>query len=102
VSVIAPSPDLQITLSNDHGISISATPSRNSDKTYNYMLCTKDTTPGPYPVIEGSNGGTGIVVPWTMTITNQTAKTIRSITALLQTGPQGSSIYSTGCPGAPW
>jgi hypothetical protein len=61
-------------------------------RTYRYGVCFLDRRPGPYPPIEGSNGGTGIPVTYTVTITNEGGRAVRDVFAELRAGmnPDGT------------
>ena len=88
---------LVVTLASDNGSSFTAIPQYDkASRAWTYRICTVDRTPGPYPVIDGSNGGTGIVVNWTLTITNASGQPQRKVTSMLQLG--GWGLFDTGCP----
>ena len=87
---------LLVTLTSDNGVTFTATPQYDKvNRGWTYRICTADATPGPYPVIDGSNGGTGVVVNWTLTVTNLSGQPQRKTTSVLQTG--GFGLYTTGC-----
>ena len=97
--VSAPSGALAVTVTSDQGDAYTATPVYDkASRAWVYRVCELDLTPGPYPTIDGSNGGTGTVVNWTITVTNNTGQAVKRVTAILQLGLQVAGQYSTGCP----
>lgn len=60
-----------------------------SGNIYIYTFCNAQYRPGPYPIIEGSNGGYGFIVTYTLSIS--TVKSARNVYAVYQHGP---GIYS--------
>jgi hypothetical protein len=84
VSVTSQSKNLTVTLSNDQGVFISATPLANGAGSWAYKICHIDETNGPYPVIANSNGGTGFSVNYTLAISS--SKKVNGVFAVLQAG----------------
>ena len=97
VLVTAPTNALTVTLVNDFGVSFTATPVYSrAARAWQFQICTRDTTPGPFPVIDGSNGGTGTIVNWPRSVTNDSNQTLRRARAVFDIG--GYGLYDTGCP----
>lgn len=98
-TVNAPANTLTVTLSNDQGVSLPMAPVVNGSG-YRYYVCHVDHTPGPYPTIAGSNGGTGTVVTYTLSVTAG-AHAVRSVSASLDAPLVGSSAWfaawNAGC-----
>ena len=99
VKVFAPRPDMTVTLSNSQGLSwnIPATPNGNG---YAWLFCMYDMTgqPNPpswYPVIPGTNGGTGIPVTYTLTLTAG-SRDVRDVFAYFIDGSEGNTHWE--CP----
>lgn len=92
-------PDVTISLSSDQGFSTTLTPTKVG-KSYEWKMCKVDHTPGPYAAVEGSNGGTGTFVKYTVTVTN-TSRQTRSPYVRLYHPLVGSSEwfteYNAGC-----
>lgn len=91
-SIHASTDRLVVTLSNDQGQSW-LVPAAPSGHDFNYVLCLAQLRPGPYPTIDGSNGGYGIRVTYTLTITT-TGHAARGVNAVLQSVGNGGGIYS--------
>jgi hypothetical protein len=100
VDVDAPSPDLKVTLVNDRGLSVSV-PRTSDSSGYHWHLCVRDKTPGPFPEIAESNGGTGLFTNYTMTVTSTGRRDIRSPLAIFQAPLVGAKTwmdeYKAGC-----
>jgi hypothetical protein len=94
VLVGAPVDNFTVTLTSSRGFSTAASPTYEQGQ-WTYRICTFDRTPGPYDVIDGSNGGTGLRTDWTLSVTNP-GQQQGKVGAILQTGFTG--IYATGCP----
>jgi hypothetical protein len=69
------SPGLVIQIEDGLGTVSQADVSR-SGKDYVYLACSYDSIPGPFPEIEGSNGGHGTPIQYAVTISNPTSKSI--------------------------
>jgi hypothetical protein len=85
IMVQAPTSALTVKLENTAGLSWTV-PAVKAGSAYKYALCVSDDTPGPYIVIDGSNGGTGRLVNYTLSITNATKRDVKSIMAEYQIG----------------
>lgn len=93
--VQSPSPNLLVTVSGSTGATYTL-PEIANDGRYPYVpaggylwiLCTRDTTPGPYPIVQQSfNNGFGTLVTYTIDITSTDAKRIiSSIWGTMQAG----------------
>ena len=88
VGVSSTSPDLIVTATNDFGRDERAGVEPDGHG-YRYQICTSDSTAGPYPSIADSNGGTGLVVTWTVTVANPTRHVEHSVGVVAQTGFTG-------------
>jgi hypothetical protein len=96
--VLSASNNLTVTLTNSQGVSWTAVPTVSKTGA-EWKFCVIDPTrAGVYPVIPGSNGGTGIQVFYTLTIA-ATNRTARSVTAAYQTG--GMTPAYNICPPIP-
>ena len=97
VRVTAQTQNLAVTLTNDQGVALTAgTPTPATGGTgggnWAYTICTTDLTLGPYATIPGSNGGTGRIVTYTLTVSS--AKKTAGVFAVLQAGDRQMVI----CP----
>lgn len=81
---------LTVRLTSDRGYSETAVFSGGS-----YLICHVENMPGPYPVVDGSNGGTGLRETYTLTVENPTSRKSRGVWAMLQTG--FNTIYAVPC-----
>jgi len=95
VRVTAQSQNLVVTLKNDQGVSVVAgrpTPFAGGTGGGNwaYTICTSDLTSGPYATIADSNGGTGRIVNYTLTVSS--AKKTNGVFAVLQAGDRQMGI----------
>lgn len=93
------SPDVTVSLSNDQGFSTTLTPVKVG-RSYEWKTCKVDHTPGPYATIDGSNGGTGTFVRYTVTVTNTSRQTrnpyVRLYHPLVGT-PEWFTEHNAGC-----
>lgn len=92
-------PDIAISLTSDQGFSTALTPVKVG-KSYEWKTCKVDHTPGPYPTIENSNGGTGKLVKYTVKVTNTSRQTrspyVRFEHPLVGT-PEWFTEHNAGC-----
>lgn len=90
--VDSPSPSLLLRISYDYDPSYTVTsgpPTRLPDGTYEYRLCYQvrvGVVGQVFPVIDYSNGGTGVRVQTTVTLTNLSGKTVRKSEAHVTNG----------------
>lgn len=80
-------------------VSVNGTPvaSAPDGRLRRWQYCAVDQSPGPYPSIEGSNGGVGLVVPVALSITNTTTKAIRDVGAGVHLWEVTPGPYATRC-----
>jgi hypothetical protein len=101
VKVYAATPGMTVTLTNSQGLSWSMIPVYDSSlHLYLWTMCIFDRTgyPNPidwYPVIAGSNGGTGIPVTYTLTLTAGD-RDVRKVAAIFIDGSEGNTHWT--CP----
>jgi hypothetical protein len=86
---------LGLTFTSSRGLSWNPVPQAIQNGV-EYHLCLQDTSPSPYPVVEGSNGGTGFGVVYALTLTAGRAAA-RSVFALLRTGFPGTGFWASTC-----
>lgn len=98
-SVYAPEDSLTVTLTNDRGVARPLEPVPDGNG-YRWYVCHVDHTPGPYPEIPDSNGGTGLPVTYTLDVVAG-SRTVRSIYATLEHPlvgtPRWFDAYEAGC-----
>jgi len=97
VSVAADVATLNVRLTSSQGFSASATVAPEGHG-FRYLVCARDPAAPPFQTIPDSNGGTGRVDTWTVSISNPSTHTVRGIYAMLQTGFTGpfASLCYTG------
>ncbi len=95
----SPKPSLVVTVANDQGQSWTVQPVHSSyDHMYHYNWCHLDRYPYPvswYPVIPNSNGGIGVVVTYTMTVSNPTSRQVKGVYAGMHTDGTTASFCGT-------
>lgn len=72
------SPNLQVVLSSDAGEHTTIPAVQVDGNTWSYSFCERGPTFSSYPTIPDSNGGFGVQVNYTLTVTNPTSHAVRS------------------------
>jgi len=98
-SVWAPTPNLTVTLADDQGVSLTLAPVPDGNG-YRWDACRVDHTAGPFHEIPGSNGGVGLLVWHTLTVTAPD-RTVRSVSGTLRAPLVGTPSWfdarAAGC-----
>jgi len=96
--VYSPQRTLAVTMTDTRGHSWTAVPIANKNG-WDYLICIREQEPGPFPLIDGSNGGTGIRIDYTLTVT--ASRKTNGIAAYLQTWGFVRDLL-TPCPNVYW
>jgi hypothetical protein len=64
---------------------------------WRYLICHKESVDAPFGIIGGSNGGTGLVVTYELTVTSG-FRTARDVTVFFNVWGLFEGVVHTGCP----